>query len=522
MKNHTFSILLIKDSVRKTKDIIKNYQSLKQFNIKISGLSNTALFIKKLPSRPPKWLSLFEDMISADEIRSLKSSLVSGIFLVDRGGKKYALAFGYGRALLDPGCYEERFGLIVTLNSIDSNSIRSIDKKTFETPIYKHTRDQAGRPGSASDFGLNVDQDLVRSITGKPTEEDLGNRLSGADSLSVTIKASLYELPALLDKFHEKFKDTSYRNNFPWADHFSQVTHKPVIEILNQSLIDKIRAKEMDRMWMALPEIVEWSSISGFRYSPSILHASLPNIDMESFLSIRGADDMDIQWLKRKKVYAFNVDDTAAHAAWRAYNCIYCEIDKNGNTYILNGGIWYCLASSYVDEINTRLYRIRYSRIDLPPCSELSEGEYNIRVQRENKDSVALMDKKLVLHGGGKSKIEFCDLYTKDKQLIHIKKYGASSTLSHLVYQGRVAGQLFHMDPEFREKVNHLLPKSFRLANPKEAIQTKDYEIIYAVISKEAGEQMTLPFFSRVSLVLAARELRGYGYKVSLKKIGVV
>jgi uncharacterized protein (TIGR04141 family) len=43
----------------------------------------------------------------------------------------FALTFGQGRFLLHPDAYEEWFGLVVTLNSIGSDALRSIDKRTF-------------------------------------------------------------------------------------------------------------------------------------------------------------------------------------------------------------------------------------------------------------------------------------------------------------------------------------------------------------------------------------------------------
>jgi uncharacterized protein (TIGR04141 family) len=521
VRSRKFSLFLIKNSIKDTSGIIKNYQSLKQFALNISGLTNAVLFVKKLPSRPPKWLSLFEHVIPPGDIASLRSSLVSGVLLVKRRSRTFALTFGYGRALLEPGCFEERFGLKVTLNSIDPDSIRSIDKKSFDSPIYVHSRDQASREGTVNDFGLNVDQDLLRSITGKPSTEDLGHRLSGADALSITVKANLSDLPSLLDKMHEKFRDTSYKEHFSWVDHFSEVKDKPLINNLNETLIGQIKEGNFDRLWMSIPEIEDWTNIRGFRYTSSTKGDALDDIDFVSFLSNTNIEDIDIKWLKRKKVYAFNIEDSAPYKPWRAFDCIYCEIERDGDTYLLSGGTWYRIATNYVADINNQYSRIPIAHIDLPICTEFSEEEYNKRVHRENHDSIALMDRKNIVHGGGRSRIEFCDLYTKSGKIIHVKKYGTSSVLSHLVNQGLVSGRLFHIDPHFREKVNEKFPPAFKLASPREQIQPANYEIVYAIISREEGERVTLPFFSRVGLVLAVQQLRGYGYKASLKKIPV-
>ena len=54
----------------------------------------------------------------------------------------------------------------------------------------------------------------------------------------------------------------------------------------------------------------------------------------------------------------------------------------------------------------------------------------------------------------GLTKIEFCDLYGRDKEIVNIKRYTGSSELSHLFQQGVVSGELFA-----REQGNKPLPE---------------------------------------------------------------
>ena len=47
------------------------------------------------------------------------------------------------------------------------------------------------------------------------------------------------------------------------------------------------------------------------------------------------------------------------------------------------------------------------------------------------------MDCKKIHNGGGHSQLEFCDLFSSGRDLIHVKRYGRSSApLSHLFAQG--------------------------------------------------------------------------------------
>jgi uncharacterized protein (TIGR04141 family) len=116
--------------------------------------------------------------------------------------------------------------------------------------------------------------------------------------------------------------------------------------------------------------------------------------------------------------------------------------------------------------------------------------------------------------------IEYCDLATADRKLIHIKQYGGSTQLSHLFSQGVVSGELFVQDGDFRQKVNDKLPSQLKLPNVSIRPNANDYEIVFGIISRSQNP-LEIPFFSKVSLRNARRRLQGYGYKVTKKKISV-
>lgn len=75
------------------------------------------------------------------------------------------------------------------------------------------------------------------------------------------------------------------------------------------------------------------------------------------------------------------------------------------------------------------------------------------------------MDQKFIHHGGGKSKIEFCDLIRGQSDFIHVKYYTGSQSMSHLFSQGFIGSELFISDSEFRGKLNEKLPAHIKLAD---------------------------------------------------------
>ena len=202
---------------------------------------------------------------------------------------------------------------------------------------------------------------------------------------------------------------------------------------------------------------------------------------------------------------------------WKVYRCLNAEIDFEGKKYVLNDGAWYHIARKYVTEVNQFYDSVTNSPHALPPYGAMKEPEY-LRSVTANDHSYALMDRKLIPYGGGRSKVEFCDLLSKDGDIIHVKKYAGSSVLSHLFQQALVSGDSFLHDEEFRNKLNKELPKSFKLRNTKATPSTKNYRICLAIMSDKPGA-LDLPFFSKVSLKYAVKQLRKFGYQVSKLKI---
>jgi len=207
--------------------------------------------------------------------------------------------------------------------------------------------------------------------------------------------------------------------------------------------------------------------------------------------------------------------------SWPIYKCLYAEIDSDGNKYILNDGKWFNVNIDFVAKTNDEFKKIKKSKLALPKYCGGGEGKYNSKVSEDQPDTYALLDdKNRIFHGGGHGQVEVCDLFSKEKHLIHVKRYGKSSVFSHLFSQGFVSGQLIQLDSEFREKVKNKLPEVFqKLITVEKRPEEQEFTITFAVISYSEGNNLYLPFFSRVNLNNTAKILCGFGYKVELLKI---
>lgn len=512
----TLNIFLIKEDVGDVDAFLPKRAALEKHALVKDGVSIGELYVRKPHSNPPSWGRFFAHYIDPKDLG--KSSSTAAVLVMQVGGRWFAITFGQGRFLLQPESWEESFGLRVTLNSAAQDKIKSIDKLSFDA-LSTHSKVQSSQEAAPQDFGLDVEQDLVRAVTGTPDDKSLGHRVSGMDALRACVSVSLEMLPDLLGRYTAKFRSKAYQKNFPWIDNIAEVSRASRRDELDQRLVALIKARPIERCWMAVPEIVEWANIDGFRFGRSKPHPKYDDIHLDNFLQeLRDPDQVTINQLRQHRVLCIGDDDQLIHQ-WPVYKCIYCELDVDKESYLLSGGKWYRVTRDFVAEVNAAFAGIPRYPVGFPEYDDASEGEYNARVAAAEPGRFALMDKKLVTYGTGR--FEFCDLYTRDKDIVHVKRYGGSSVLSHLFAQGTNSGELFRTQADFRASVNNLLPAAHRFADAGKRPEYDEFQVVFAVVSDAAGDDLTIPFFSRLNLRSAARRLAGYGYRVAVAKIPV-
>lgn len=519
-KTHSLTVLMLKNSIDDPIKVVKDASSLDSADVMLGSLKGQ-LYFKQNPSHAPSWVRLFQPKLGTT-LSSLYNSGSSALFLLKSGSRYFALTFGYGKSLLVADCYEENFGLKVVLNSVDPEKLRSVDIQSLDA-VPLNRRNQASVATNLADFGLDIEQDLIYAATGQPKDLTLGKQLTGKDILKISIPLEIDDLPVLLDKLGNQYDAETYKGSFAWVDHLSEVRTKSLIDTLNSQLSNKIQAKTFDKTWLAVPEIIEWSDIAGFKYQKPKQGELHEDISWDTYLSFLGNDYAhNLETFKKHDVLAISESSGQPIHAWPIYKCIYCELSYDGADYALNNGKWFKVNSDFLTSLNNAINLIPTSTLTLPDYHGNDEGVYNESVHNDNPNYFALMDKKLIVHGGGHSKIEFCDLFSSDKHLLHVKRYGGSSVLSHLFAQGTVSARLLLSDPEFRKKVNELLPSPFKLKNTSQKPKADDFEVVYVIASNNpAASAQELPLFSKINLRNNANQLQMYGMKVSLKFVPV-
>ena len=514
-KVRPLSIYLLKSSIKSARTAVEDPSALRESSVPM-GRAKGRLFVKQSRIVPPAWASFFAGVVDLRSV-SLKSASASALLVLRVAGRFFAVTFGYGRHLLKPGSWDASFGLRVALNSIEPNSIRSIDRKIFDA-IARHTREEASRAGSIDQFGLNIDRDLLRAVVGKPSDENLGRLFAGMDALTATVGIELRDLPKQIERYFQQWGKTGYKRRYPWVDQIAEIRDRRQQRKLDEAVVAQIASGNLGRTWLAVPDPIDWSRVGGFRYSKAERAETHEDIHLRAFLdTLRDPEHLSPETLRRRPVYCLDPNGQHPMEKWTVYQCLYAELRYEGDVALLTGGSWYRIARGFVARVDREVAKIAESPFDFPAYDHESETSYNRSVAQGNAN-VALMDAKNIRYGGGASQIEFCDLFTSEKQMLHVKRYGGSSVVSHLFAQGIVSATLYLQDVEFRREVNRMLPKSHRLADPARRPNSQSYEVGFAIVSRSKRD-LSLPFFSKVNLRYAAQTLRGMGYQVTLTKI---
>jgi uncharacterized protein (TIGR04141 family) len=515
MKSQKLSIYLLKDNITDHGDIVKDTTTSESF-------TGGTLYYKKSFSKEPAWSSNFFNK----SIDDLKNSTASGLYITKISYSHediyFGISFGHGWQMFKDGVIVEQFGIKTAL-SIIKEEIKKIEKKNFTNGL-KDVSEQLGKVGSVADFGFDVEQDIMRAIVGEPENQELyGKNVIGKDSISLSIKKNVDEVGDTLSELYKAYISNKYRERFDWFDNFSAVHDKSTVLNLDTRIIEKIKddSKTDVVYWLAIPEVIEWEHTKCFQFQEKNGATEYQDITFEDFknsLSVEEKNNITLDLLKTRRARQVDTNDQAIKE-WSIYKCMYAEIDLNNEKYLLVSGKYYRVDKDYKTKVeNDFTVDATFALPDWQKSKH--ENIYNIEVASTDADFLCLDGGASQSNLIGKGKIEFADLVKNDKHLVHVKKYGASTVLSHLFSQGLVSATLLLTDKSFRTEVNNKLATSHKNVVTVADPNPSDYTVVYAIGTSKSD--LRLPFFSLVNYRNTKRQLELYRYKVLIVKINQV
>jgi uncharacterized protein (TIGR04141 family) len=504
--------------VSKATDALKEGAEYTQHVVSAPPTSGT-LFVKTATNREPDWVRLLGP-VSQPPVSDYGRA-TGALLVLKSAGRWFGLAFGMGYHLLEPKAYERGFGRRVALNAVDPAQLRGAQARTFNDYAL-HTSLQVSRLSDVTAFELDFQRDLLTSVAGTVADSNLGQRVDGTHSVRLTSKLEVDDLSAKCKALLKASEGDAYRTAFPKVDTIREVQDPEAVTALDEQMFKAFSKKQYGDFDLFPPELVS-DEIVRYRLHPK--EGGLVVVEPDSSLleyarrSRYGADPE--RALDRYKLIGCNSSDEEVDR-WSFRECLRYEAADDGAMAVLDGGVWYRVERSLVDDVEAFAHDLEASDVDLPAAErDQKEGDYNDGAAVG--DAFALLDKKLVGIGGGQ--VEPCDLLSNQRHLIHVKRRkGGSAPLGHLFNQAIVSAESLLDGPDFSQQICEKLES----APPEFASQfsgdfdPREWSIVLALITKEqtAGHPARrLPFFSKVTLRLAVQHLRRMGFTVYVDEI---
>ena len=529
-------------------EFIKDITNIDIITIDQSIGYNAKLFVKKSEEKPPSWEAFLKPGFPGLSLpESQTPSAVLVLNQAQNGTRHwFACTFGAGRFLINSTRIQRNFGLKATLNAIyadgilddERSRIRSVEAKTVSYNTL-HTKRQTDTNALFEFFGVDVDVDFIKNVSGKPIDDSLGSIMTGADSATVRIDKSISDLGEICLILYKLFTRDNYKERFDWIDKIQSITDNILRDKLLELVTSKLRNNDLEGLTLTIPKILNWEDVYCLEASwlpGEILQDAEPLLNtLVTFLEDKNIlQNLEGEHLRKKYTLYANDDMTKRLGGGPLLNCLTGEIKHNGATFIISEGDFYEIDSNFLKALDKEIKGIPESTADLPASpGDKPEGDYNEDAANYS-DTHLLLDKKTVQINSKTSPIEICDVLTAKKQMIHVKRKLSSSSLSHLFSQGYVSSELLVINEDYRnacvEKIDEAaekrMPGDETYRNQFNFIQTKkiypsEIEVVYAIVAKwkDRSLEEALPFFSKVNLRRFGRELRRMGYRVTFSKI---
>jgi len=469
----------------------------------------------------PDWAKLLDQTFAVDG--AIKSSAALAVILFQCEQRVMASTYGFGHVLLDADRRENDFGLLIAANALSDENVKLVEKANLGSVI----RDAAQSAGITRFQEFNVDRalSLVRRLSG--SSESVGSSLSGATSITVTSEfepAQLVELGKVLLKLYKS--DAYKKTGFGIIDKIKPVHNVGTLNKLETELLTDINTVAPS-FELGLPEIE--TKPTGFVTITGTKKRNLfADLNLATALNeIGGA--ASIQSLIDHKIVTHNVDGTGKLKEWSIYRGLVGSIALDGRRYALNEGRWYRIDDALINAAKAT-FAACSKGLDttFPPWPIIGsgknkhvyekEGDYNVRACGADA-SLLLFDKHLfpvpTFPGPG---IEICDIFdVAQKRLIHVKRSGRrSSVISHFLNQGLNSAKLLRtyegMKAKFFAELGKLVDATTLAALETSFPYDWSVEFKFGDFPNSAGEY-TIPFFSRVALDEAKREIEALGFQ---------
>lgn len=464
-----------------------------------------------------------------------------------------AWTFGTASRALRRGNLDPRFGLIAVLNLMvlplldlerpsDGSAVRSRGPQLREiryrttAPYVQQTGHRAARDIPVDGFRVDRSSDLIATVGGRGADPALTtSTVLGGRSLRFRAAVrNIADLIELSEIAVDRSRAVDYREAFSWIDNIKFVDDEELIAELRADLVGILtQHPDSPSVDAVLPDdLIEAGEDRSIRYIlfPHERGTGQGRITLATtaiatllgrFTDPSAALDAELRFLDESN----QLIGTAT-----VVECLSANMRFADKEFIAYDGDFYEVDSDFVGRINEEVMRIPKSSLSYPPYHGETEPRYNSMVGRDYPRDFIELDRALI-EMPGEYGVEASDLVAASGALIHVKRKGKSSTLSHLFLQAANSCELLRRAPEAWDQVRMMMEQRARdpvtaaraTAAQATAQQHREaVEVVFGFLGDWRDRSVVnLPLFSRISLVNETRRIANLGFRATVALISI-
>lgn len=544
----TYSLLLAKDeNVEDFQDVFKKdaLDASKDSRLeKIVRVQNPSfgdggelfLFIKS--SHPPGWLNQLRANFKIEE--SINNQSHCAVLVFKSEERIFILTFGLANHLLNPYRLISDFGLRVSINSLNSESIKGLERNDLVRAMRSVEHSPISR--SINSFRLDEAFDLIKKVNGRLDGDSSESSITGAQALRFSSSRKLEQIPKYAKDAMELYNSDAYtKTPFRIIDTLQLVTDRAKIDELDEGLIESVRSVADKSFEIGLPEVSDKHAVE-YAFTKIRMSGRKPDLFLDDYRKELGAElaKLTVETFKKHEVRAY-WDAENGRTDSSLYRLMVGTLEVDDELYAINDGAWYSLKDSFRTSVNASFKKHRSEEtipFDWPKIVDtgktansrrgvkfVSEEVFNQRASK-HFDFICL-DRRLFRFGDDcpHDKFEGCDqLDIPGRRLIHVKRGRRKSQgISYLFDQGEVAARALRQPEYWSDLCDRLekigvdedLIQDARSNGPLKQRWRIEFQI---ADSPNSSGNFTIPFFSRVRFHSAANQI-GLDYDVEIKFI---
>jgi uncharacterized protein (TIGR04141 family) len=506
--------------------------------------------------KPPKWQEFIRQELDLAEFGGGSTSFSTILFCAVRGLVEascvqwLAWTFGPASRTVPRSASDPRFGLTIALNllAVPAAAPPAQPSRRFErrpqvrelryqttAPYFQRTGHRAARDIPIDGFRLDRLSDLVSAIGGRIDVASFTNSVVGGRSLRFDNDIDdVQDLLDLSDVLVELGSAGTYQSAFPWIDNIRLVTQEPIVDKLYELLMSKLLDRPIPPTVDALlpDDLIDTFDERAIRFvlfpRERARLACRVNLTIDTIAELAGARRG--QGSPRSVLDAplrFLDDAKELVGKARLIECLCADLEYEGEQYLAYDGDFYRVERAFVQRIDNELAQLPHTNICFPPYNGETEPAYIECIKNRHIDEFVVLDRELI-QLEGETGIEASDLVARSGALVHLKRKGKSSVLSHLFLQAANSCELLRRSETARDELGKLVEAMGRSRSLIDDIRRvhaqrlggEGLEIIFGFLGDWTGRTiLNLPLFSRISLVQESRRVAGLGYCPSVALI---